>query len=40
MIADPRNAQTWTVLSQTTRIERAMLVLMGWLSTVTDRRRS
>ncbi|GAA1959474.1 hypothetical protein [Microbacterium deminutum] len=38
MIADPRNAQTWTVLSQTTRAERVMLTLMRWLSTITHPR--
>jgi hypothetical protein len=40
MIADPRNAQTWTVASQATRAERALLALFGWLSTITVRRRS
>lgn len=34
MIADPRDAQTWTVLSQTTRFERALLTLIDWLSTI------
>ena len=40
MIADPRNAQTWTVVSQTTRAERALLALFGWLSTITHARRA
>jgi len=40
MLADPRNAQNWTVLSQTTRVERTLLTLLGWLTGITHLRRS
>jgi hypothetical protein len=38
MMIDPRDALTWTVLSQTTRRERRMLALLGWLDELLRRR--
>ncbi|MFH8248967.1 hypothetical protein ACH3VR_01190 [Microbacterium sp. B2969] len=39
MMLDPGNAQTWTVMSQTTAPERVMLAFLS-LFTILSRRRS
>jgi hypothetical protein len=40
MRIDPNDALTWTVMSQTTRMERRLLTLLGWLTAIARLRRS
>ena len=40
MHIDPQNAVTWTVVSQTTRMERRLLTLLGWLGVFARRRQT